>query len=903
MIGLVLFPWLFLPYLAQGQVITDMGDSIFVDAAGYKMVVQKQTAEVSLKNSTGQRYTRFPLLAYATNSFSTTSLGYSWQVGGSEIELTARDTTESRDVLQAIVRCFNQDFEVQFAVLPAADTLGQVSWTQEWGTLGLDVSVERNPLKIGGQQYPKGLGTHAYSQIIMQLPQPCTDFLAQVGVDDEVGNDHGTVVFQVFTDGSKVYDSGLLRGSDQPVGVSVALEGVSELKLIVTTGGDNNWWDHADWAMARLVKASGDTLYISDWIRSLMEQVNLFCSDSGGVETNGWTKMFTPEPDNFYSSGEVGVDLLDTRDGKRYFAPAPLNLSFQTPAGWFSVGLCELPDATRFVFSSNYFFIDYAWSKMEVPTNQLYWITPLCFTFNEDEWQAISDYRNYLLNHEYIVDPSMEERNIPQWWMEPLVCTWGEQLAQGIWMGSPGFNTNWVRGYVQQQEEKLGYQNFTLILDDKWQKFYGDPNPDPNRFGDLRDLIDELHTSGHHVLLWWKCWHGEPGSLPQGMGITENGLIDATNPQYIDYVQTCMDKMLGDGPGCLDADGFKMDYIFDIRDPQQGASYADPSEGIGLRELYRYLDIWYTEAKQVKSECLITFSGPDPHFASIQDMTRLNDGDGTHTTYRWQNRARVSSQAAPNLLIDGDGCDMYRELLFPHAVTSSVYGTPSLYFLTEFSDGQPITDEELEITGKIFSLAAMKHPGKAVYKGFDHWQMRDDGGLIAESMQYGSSLVVYPDSNTGYALTTKNQDLLIPLHGGTVTQVLADTQNVDFLIEGDDLKIPSAIKGQIYQIEFASTFIGENRGSNLPKSYDLSQNYPNPFNSSTVIRYQLPRDSMVLIEVYDVLGHLVRRLVNRRQRAGEYEVTLVADRWASGLYFCRLKTEDFTKTNKMILLK
>ena len=230
MIGLVLFPWLFLPYLAQGQVITDMGDSISVDAAGYKMVVQKQSAEVSLKNSAGQRYTRFPLLAYATNSFSTTSLGYSWQVVGSEIELTARDTTESKDVLQAIVRCFNQDFEVQFAVLPVADTLGQVSWTQEWGTLGLDVSVERNPLKIGGQQYPKGLGTHANSEIVYDLNGRYQVFQSDVGVDEETGS-WGSVVFMVYVDGELKFNSGRMEGLTPLKRVSIPIAGRKELKL------------------------------------------------------------------------------------------------------------------------------------------------------------------------------------------------------------------------------------------------------------------------------------------------------------------------------------------------------------------------------------------------------------------------------------------------------------------------------------------------------------------------------------------------------------------------------------------------------------------------------------------------------------------------------------------------
>jgi len=902
LISFISFLQLFFYSLISGQTITDMGNRISVSANKYMMTIQKRTAEVTLKNATGQQYTRFPLHAYASKSFSTTSnLKYSWIITGSKIELTAEDSTESKEVLRASIKCYNDDFEVQFGVLVPTETVGQISYTQQWGALGLDASVDRNTLTIGGQQYLKGLGTHAYSEITMQLDEPYTEFLAEAGVDDEVG-DRGTVVFQVFTDGSKVYDSGILRGNDQATPVQISLDNVVQLQLIVTDGGDDIHYDHANWAMARLVKANGDTLYISDWIRSLQEQVNIFCFDQGGVDTNGWIKMFTPEPDQFYYDSEVGIDLLQFRDHKRYFAPAPLNLAFQTPAGWFSVGLCKLPDATRFVFTNNYFYMDYIWSKMDIQSDTLYWITPLCFTFNQNEWQGIIDYRNYLINHEYIVDPTMEERNIPQWWMEPLVCTWGEQGADGIAYAAAGFDYTWVKSYVEQQEQKLGYRNFTLILDDKWQKYYGDPNPAPGRFDYLRSLIDDLHAKGHHVLLWWKCWHAEPGSLPYQMGITDHTLIDATHPNFVDYVQQSTYKMLSSDPECLNADGFKMDYIFDVRDPLRATAYGNPSLGIGLRELYRYMKVWYTEAKKIKPECLITFSGPDPHFAAIQDMTRLNDGDRTHSTTNWQNRARVSSLAAPNLLIDGDGWDMYHDLIFPHLVTSSVYGVPSLYFLSKFSDNTPIADWILEIVGKVFSVSAMRRPGKSTFLSPGRWQMADEEGLVAESMQNSNSLIVYPDSCNGYAITVVNQDLIIPLHGRTVSQVLADSQNVNFTIEGDNLKIPSAIRGQIYNIKFKPSSSVDKYGYSPPQNYHLLQNSPNPFNLTTLINYSVGGTSpqLVTLKIYNLLGQQVTTLINQPQVPGEYKVSWDGTESCGlqtppGIYFYKIKLKNLAK--------
>jgi hypothetical protein len=77
-------------------------------------------------------------------------------------------------------------------------------------------------------------------------------FLADVGVDDEVG-DGGSVIFQVWADGSKLYDSGLMTGGTPARSVRVEVSGRAELTLVVSDGGDGDASDHADWAAARLV--------------------------------------------------------------------------------------------------------------------------------------------------------------------------------------------------------------------------------------------------------------------------------------------------------------------------------------------------------------------------------------------------------------------------------------------------------------------------------------------------------------------------------------------------------------------------------------------------------------------------------------------------------------------------
>jgi hypothetical protein len=88
-----------------------------------------------------------------------------------------------------------------------------------------------------------------------------------------------------------------------------------------------------------------------------------------------------------------------------------------------------------------------------------------------------------------------------------------------------------------------------------------------------------------------------------------------------------------------------------------------------------------------------------------------------------------------------------------------------------------------------------------------------------------------------------------------------------------------------------------------PSNFDLSQNYPNPFNPSTAIKFSVPFDSKVKIEVYSVTGQLVSTLFNGYKSAGNYEVTMKADNLSSGVYIYKLSAGSVTISKKMQLLK
>lgn len=89
----------------------------------------------------------------------------------------------------------------------------------------------------------------------------------------------------------------------------------------------------------------------------------------------------------------------------------------------------------------------------------------------------------------------------------------------------------------------------------------------------------------------------------------------------------------------------------------------------------------------------------------------------------------------------------------------------------------------------------------------------------------------------------------------------------------------------------------------LPTTYALEQNYPNPFNPTTNIKYQIPHDGSVSLNVYNMLGQEVARLVNEVHNAGSYEVAFDASNLSSGMYIYRLRAGNFTSSRKLLLLR
>jgi hypothetical protein len=101
--------------------------------------------------------------------------------------------------------------------------------------------------------------------------------------------------------------------------------------------------------------------------------------------------------------------------------------------------------------------------------------------------------------------------------------------------------------------------------------------------------------------------------------------------------------------------------------------------------------------------------------------------------------------------------------------------------------------------------------------------------------------------------------------------------------------------------EISILMISEDR---VPEEFVLYQNYPNPFNPSTSIKFAIPKESLVSLSIYNVLGELLKSIVEEKiMKPGYYEYEFSAINISSGVYFYRIKAGDFIQSRKMVLVR
>jgi len=140
--------------------------------------------------------------------------------------------------------------------------------------------------------------------------------------------------------------------------------------------------------------------------------------------------------------------------------------------------------------------------------------------------------------------------------------------------------------------------------------------------------------------------------------------------------------------------------------------------------------------------------------------------------------------------------------------------------------------------------------------------------------------------------------------------VLMTNENIpqwtlEYVVEATDGEY--TVESEIGQFVFQNTSLSI-ESDLIPLLFHLHQNYPNPFNPITTLRYDLPKDGLVKITVYDMLGNVINELVNEVQNSGYKSIQWNATNnqgqpVSAGVYLYSIEAGDFRHTKKMILLK
>lgn len=303
---------------------------------------------------------------------------------------------------------------------------------------------------------------------------------------------------------------------------------------------------------------------------------------------------------------------------------------------------------------------------------------------------------------------SAKAPHVPDWWLRPIYCGWGDQVTAAMWLEGlgpepralayciQGLYERWIRR-LDEAEVPFG----TVTIDAGWSPT-GVWEPDTVKWPDLRGFVDRQHRAGRRVLLWLGTWQWD--GLPDKWCIQQGGsklTADPTHPEYRTFIREKVRALLS--PDGFNVDGFKIDQLAWV--PSHRQTFAGPRFGRmeekpasddpiqmhgdawGCELLHQLQKDIYDTAKSAKPDALITSSTVHPYFHDTFDMVRIHDmgylADNIFTAMKA--RVDLAKAAVPGKPIDADDwvhSDYATWMRFTSG--SHVLGVPCIFYAEHF---------------------------------------------------------------------------------------------------------------------------------------------------------------------------------------------------------------------------
>lgn len=462
----------------------------------------------------------------------------------------------------------------------------------------------------------------------------------------------------------------------------------------------------------------------------------------------GFPRYISPRFD--WNVGTVVKDITqdDLLSCQQWLSPPPFAFVYTDDEHCCAMGILAKPGRNTYV-SMKHLGASNAFSlQMEghLSIDEAYETPALVFAPSARRWNdAVMAYKQILVTHGAV--PQVRKKEIPQWWREPIFCGWGQMRYDYRRDHDNDENGNFVNvtDYCTQKRyeqyllalERNGVNPGTVIIDMGWAQAPAMAEPNPHKWEDLRGFIDAQHRLGRHVLLWYTplVTQGLPDSaclMLAGRPVAP----DPTNPAYRAILKEQIRLMLSDAPDALNADGFKIDFtqntpseegVFKnyinsfwglINEDNEKHLYPhrahrqeliqvyDPTVW-GVELLRRYIDNLYTFMKQVKPDSMLITHTPNPYFADIVDVLRLNDLDGESDNVLdiMTARAQIAQIGCEHWLIDTDNDLMINKSRWrDYIALQPQLGIPDTYYATHIAtSGEIFGETEYALLRQVFA--------------------------------------------------------------------------------------------------------------------------------------------------------------------------------------------------------